>query len=164
MTVVLLAVLVAVACRPGDAAVAVVGRPAPAYAAASLSGEATSLAALRGNVVLLNAWATWCKPCLEEIPEFHALDVKYRARGLTVIGVSLDEDTATAPIRAFIKQHEMTYAVWHDPQQRLMSAFNFGGLPTTMLIDRDGVLRWMSTGKITPGDTALDAAVLRLLR
>jgi cytochrome c biogenesis protein CcmG, thiol:disulfide interchange protein DsbE len=146
-----------------DTAVAAVGSPAPAYTSTSLAGEPVSLAGLRGKVVLVNAWATWCKPCLEEIPEFRSLHAKYEARGLTVIGVSLDEDTASAPIREFARNYQMTYRIWHDPTQTLMTRFNFGGLPTSLLIDRKGVLVWMSTGRITPGDTALDGAIRRAI-
>jgi thiol-disulfide isomerase/thioredoxin len=130
----------------------------------SIAGAPVSLVGLRGKVVLLNAWATWCKPCLAEIPEFRALHAKYESRGLVIVGVSLDQDTATAPIRDFVRQHDMLYRIWHDPGQTMMSTFNFGGLPTTILVDSGGIVRWISTGQVTPGDTSLDGAIRRALR
>src|SRR6266851_2883329 len=72
----------------GDAAAAPleVGQPSPAYVARSVTGDAVSIGGLRGKVVLLNAWATWCKPCRVEIPLIRALHGKYATRGLQVVG------------------------------------------------------------------------------
>jgi len=154
--------LFAIAC--GAEQKAVVGKAAPNYHAASLTGGASSLAELKGKVVLVNAWATWCKPCLEELPELRRLHTELGSRGLAVVGVSLDEDTAEAPILKFAQDHQMAYAIWHDPAQRLMTTFDFAGLPTTVLIDRDGVLRWRSTGKLVPGDSTFDAELKRALK
>lgn len=145
----------------GDAGVARVdiGAPVPAYAAASLAGDSVSLAALRGKVVLLNVWATWCHPCRDEIPELQALHERYAARGLELVGVSVDAESADDAIRAFMHDFRMTYPVWRDPGERVSAQFHVVGVPATFLIDREGVLRWRKTGPIQPGDATLVRAL-----
>lgn len=151
----------AVAGCAGDAGVARVdiGAPVPAYAAASLAGDSVSLEALRGKVVLLNVWATWCHPCRDEIPELQALHERYAARGLELVGVSVDAESADDAIRAFMRDFRMTYPVWRDPGERVSAQFHIVGVPATFLIDRGGVLRWRKTGPIQPGDTTLVRAL-----
>lgn len=153
--------LLAVVGCSGDAGVARVdiGAPVPAYAAALLAGDSVTLAALRGKVVLLNVWATWCHPCRDEIPELQALHERYAARGLELVGVSVDAESADNAIRAFMRDFRMTYPVWRDPGERVSAQFHIVGVPATFLIDRDGVLRWRKTGPIQPGDATLAAAL-----
>lgn len=140
-----------------------VGAPTPEYRAVSLSGDSVSLAAQRGKVVLFNIWATWCHPCRDEIPELQALHDRYQARGLELVGVSVDAEGSDEAIRAFMKDFRMTYPVWRDPDERVSSQFLVIGVPATFLIDRDGVLRWRKTGPIQPADSSLTAAIERAL-
>jgi cytochrome c-type biogenesis protein len=147
----------------GDTAVVDIGAPAPPYHAAALTGDSVSLADQRGKVVLLNVWATWCHPCREEIPELRALHQRYEPRGLELIGVSVDAQGNEDGIRAFMKEFQMTYPVWHDPDERVSSRFLVVGVPATFLIDRAGILRWRKTGPIQPGDTSLANAIERAL-
>ena len=136
-----------------------VGAPAPAYRAVSLDGDSVSLAQHRGKVVLFNVWATWCHPCRDEIPELRELQAKYQARGLELIGVSVDADGSNDVIRSFMRDFEMEYPVWRDPGERVSTQFLVIGVPATFLIDRDGILRWRKTGPIQPGDSTLVAAI-----
>jgi cytochrome c-type biogenesis protein len=140
-----------------------VGAPVPAYRAIDLQRDSVSLAALRGRVVLLNVWATWCHPCRDEIPELRAVHAKYRDRGLELVGVSVDVDGADEQIREFMKEFDMTYPVWLDPAERVSTQFLIVGVPATFLIDRGGVLRWRRTGPVMPGDTSLSNAIERAL-
>lgn len=140
-----------------------VGLPVPAYAAMTLAGDSSSLAEQRGKVVLLNVWATWCHPCRDEIPELEQLHQRYQARGLQLIGVSVDADGARADIREFMREFPMSYPIWLDPDERVSAQFLLVGVPTTFLIDREGILRWRKTGPIQRGDTALVAALERAL-
>lgn len=140
-----------------------IGLPVPAYSALSLSGDSVSLAAQRGKVVLLNVWATWCHPCRDEIPELQAIHEKYAARGLELVGVSVDTESADDAIRAFARDFRMTYPIWRDPGERVSAQFHIVGVPTTFLIDREGVLRWRKTGPIKPGDAALTRALEQAL-
>ncbi|MGI9076069.1 MAG: TlpA family protein disulfide reductase [Gemmatimonadaceae bacterium] len=136
-----------------------VGAPAPSYETMSLDGDTVSLAAQRGKVVLLNVWATWCHPCRDEIPELRAIHARYSARGLELIGVSVDADGSDDAIRAFMKDFEMTYPIWRDGDERVSAQFLVIGVPATFLIDREGVLRWRKTGPIQPSDPSLSAAI-----
>lgn len=140
-----------------------IGVPVPAYSAVSLAGDTVSLAAQRGKVVLLNVWATWCHPCRDEIPELQALYEGYAARGLEIVGVSVDAEGADDAIRAFMRDFRMTYPVWRDPAERISAQFHIVGVPATFLIDRQGVLRWRKTGPIQPGDPALRQAIEQAL-
>jgi thiol-disulfide isomerase/thioredoxin len=148
-------------CSGGDSTDAPlkVGQPAPSYVATSVAGQLVSIAGLRGNVVLLNAWATWCVPCRAEIPEIRALHTRYVGQGLKVVGVSLDEANAAPAIADFVKQYDMRYQIWWDPAQRFSTDFRFDGLPMTVLVDKAGVLRWILKGKLDARDTTLDAAI-----
>ena len=156
--------LTVVACSdvPGDARVDV-GSPVPAYAAVSLDGDSVSLASQRGKVVLLNVWATWCHPCRDEIPELQAIHERYGERGLELVGVSVDTESADDAIRAFMRDFRMTYPVWRDPSERISAQFHIVGVPATFLIDREGILRWRKTGPIQPGDATLSTAIEQAL-
>jgi cytochrome c biogenesis protein CcmG, thiol:disulfide interchange protein DsbE len=140
-----------------------IGSLAPAYRAVSLAGDSVSIEQQRGKVLLLNVWATWCHPCRTEIPELRAIHDKYKARGLELVGVSVDSDGADDGIREFMNEFKMNYAIWRDPDERVSSRFLIVGVPATFLIDRDGILRWRKTGPIALGDTSLSAAIERAL-
>jgi cytochrome c biogenesis protein CcmG/thiol:disulfide interchange protein DsbE len=140
-----------------------VGAPAPSYRAVSLAGDSVSLADQKGKVVLLNIWATWCHPCRDEIPDLRKIHAQYKDRGLELVGVSVDADGAEQNIRDFMKEFEMTYPVWLDPAERISARFLTIGVPTTFLIDRDGILRWRRTGPVAVGDTSLTNAIERAL-
>jgi cytochrome c biogenesis protein CcmG, thiol:disulfide interchange protein DsbE len=137
-----------------------VGKPMPAYTAKSLDGKDFDIAAERGNVVLLNLWATWCGPCRIEIPELQQLHTKYAAQRFKVVGVSVDEGTeAEADVRNFVQQEKVTYPVALDPQGKLAGVFETTVLPTSALVDRKGVVVWKSAGTITQDDPELNKAL-----
>ena len=158
------ALFAACAAQPeGETGRVEIGHPVPAYQAVSLSGDSVSLAGQRGRVVLLNVWATWCHPCREEIPELQQLHQRYQAKGLELIGVSVDAEGNDDGISAFAKEFRMTYPIWRDPGERISTQFLILGVPATFLVDRAGVLRWRKTGPVAPGDTSLARAIERAL-
>ncbi|MCC7000972.1 MAG: TlpA family protein disulfide reductase [Gemmatimonadaceae bacterium] len=140
-----------------------VGQPAPAYAARVLSGPDIALDSLRGDVVLLNVWATWCKPCRQEIPALDSLHRAFAPQGLRVVGVSIDLEGEEQRIAEFAKELGASYALWHDPDDNVSSTFLAIGVPATFLIDRDGVLRWRHHGPVTYADSSLNAALATAL-
>jgi cytochrome c biogenesis protein CcmG, thiol:disulfide interchange protein DsbE len=102
----------------------------------ALEGPRWSLAEERGKVVLVNFWATWCGPCREETPALVHLAEDYRASGVSVVGVSLDENSPHA-VREFVKRYRMTYPVLMPPADSPVAS-SVSSLPTTLLIDRQG--------------------------
>jgi peroxiredoxin len=114
-------------------------KPAPDFTRTDLSGRALRLDALRGKVVLLNFWATWCAPCQLEMPVFSAWQREYGSQGLAVVGVSMDDDAATA--RRVVERLKVDYPVTMGDARLGMRYGGVLGLPLTFLIDRDGVVR-----------------------
>jgi cytochrome c biogenesis protein CcmG, thiol:disulfide interchange protein DsbE len=111
-------------------------RLAPDFTRMDLSGNSLSLRPYRGKVVLLNFWATWCAPCLMEIPTFEAWQNTYGAAGLQIVGISMDDDSAPAK-RAYEKYH-LNYPVAMGDTQLAQSFGGVLGLPLSYLIDPDG--------------------------
>jgi cytochrome c biogenesis protein CcmG, thiol:disulfide interchange protein DsbE len=139
------------------------GRPAPGYAATTLAGDSVGLHELRGQVVLLNVWATWCAPCREEIPDLQELYVRHADRGFEVVGVSVDGRNERENIRRFAESFNVSYTIWHDPDDAIGNRFRTIGVPTTFLIDRQGVLVWRHMGPVTADDASLNEALERAL-
>jgi cytochrome c biogenesis protein CcmG, thiol:disulfide interchange protein DsbE len=138
---------------------AAVGTPMPAYTATYLDGTKFDMADRRKNVVLLNVWATWCGPCVFEIPELQQLHEQYGPRGFEVIGASLDEGGADE-VRQFIAdQKKMTYPIVLDPEGKIAALLETGVLPTTVLVDRSGRIVWKKYGAIMSGDEELKKAI-----
>ncbi|HEV8362893.1 MAG TPA: TlpA disulfide reductase family protein [Gemmatimonadaceae bacterium] len=159
-----LALILTAACggrdRPGQIEV---GLPAPAYSARTLGGQPASLADLKGRVVLLNGWATWCIPCQREVPALEKLYTTHHGEGLEIIGVNVDVGGAENRVREFMSTYNMTYPVWRDPDDIFSGVFRAYGLPASYLIGRDGILRWHQVGEVDPESpsfkTALSAAL-----
>ena len=147
-------VLAANACAPAeDAGPPRLGEPIREYAAATLAGDTVTLASLKGKVVLLNLWATWCTPCRMETPYLQSLFEAHEAEGFEIVGISMDTGNAADDVAMFVEEYEVTYTILHDPQMRGMELYQVLGLPATFLIDREGVLQWMRYGPILESDT-----------
>jgi thiol-disulfide isomerase/thioredoxin len=152
----LLALLALLVAGCGDAAPRVtIGRSAPAYHGVSLAGDSTSLEALRGQVVLLNIWATWCTPCKDELPVLEKLYASRAADGLELVGISIDAQGEEAKVRDFATTYGLTYPIWLDPTERVTATFLAVGVPASYLIARDGTLLWKKVGPIRENDPAL---------
>lgn len=120
-------------------------RPAPALAFTLRGGSATRLAAFHGKTVLLNLWATWCGPCVEEMPSLDRLQQQLGTR-LTILAVSEDQRGAAA-VDPFLAQHGIkNLTIGLDPDNAAMSAFHLQGLPTSFLIGADGKIQGQLVG------------------
>jgi cytochrome c biogenesis protein CcmG/thiol:disulfide interchange protein DsbE len=135
-----------------------VGDPMPPYTAKYLDGKPLNLATEKGNVIFLNVWATWCGPCRFETPELQLLQNQYGAKGLKVIGVSLDEGE-TSVVKTFVAEQKITYPIAVDPEGRIANLLQTTVLPTSLLLDRNGKIVWRQIGAIMPNDSKLKAAV-----
>jgi peroxiredoxin len=139
-----------------------IGAPAPAFTAHDMNGAAVSLADLRGKVVVLNEWATWCGPCRDEMPQLEELHRKYASKGVMLIGVSIDAAGMGAEVSDFARDHGMTYPIWLDPDNDFTLKFATVGVPETFVVDREGIIRWRRMGALPPGDTTLASAIRRI--
>jgi len=129
------------------------------YAVPDLAGDTLALSSLRGSVVLVNLWATWCAPCKAETPYLQSLWEEHAADGLRIVGISMDTRDAADLVNRFVEEFGVTYDILHDGQMRGMDMYQVLGLPATFLLDRDGVLRWMRYGPILEGDPDFLAAL-----
>jgi peroxiredoxin len=110
--------------------------PAPDFTVPRLGSGSVSLKELRGQLVFLNFWATWCLPCKEEMPSMERLHQRYKSRGLVVLGMSVDRNgPAVAP---FVKQLGLTFPIGLDPDMAVADRYRVRALPSTFLIDRKG--------------------------
>jgi cytochrome c biogenesis protein CcmG/thiol:disulfide interchange protein DsbE len=148
-----------------------VGARAPEFTARSLEGDSLSLESLRGQVVLLNFWATWCAPCRREMPSMQRLYRELKSRGLEVVAVSVDAapggvEALAAPggkVREFVEEYGLTFRVLLDPNGKVEQRYRATGLPTTFLIGRDGRIRDKVIGGVEWDEPAYAERVRRLL-
>lgn len=141
--------------KPGSAAASQVGQPAPALAGKTIDGDDLSLADLEGQVVLVNVWATWCKPCERELPELAKLHRELSPQGFSVLGVSVDKRQVLAKVRATATSYQLGYPNLFDPESQAIDPWKIAGYPTSVLVGRDGVIRWRRDGMIHPDDPEL---------
>jgi peroxiredoxin len=124
-----------------------VGNLAYDFTLKDLEGQVYSLKALRGKrVVQVVFWATWCGPCVEEIPQLREIYTKYHARGLEVFGVAVNMNQTPDGVRAFARQYEMNYPVLWDSGDKVMDRYRVSSIPRNFLIGKDGVIRYAGTG------------------
>jgi peroxiredoxin len=121
---------------------------APDFTLQTLDGQAVNLRDYRGHVVLLNTWATWCLPCRAEMPELEAYYQQHQEDGFVVLAVNTQESPDT--VAAFLGEHDFTFPVLLDPDGEVMREYGVLGLPTSFFIDRDGVMRGVWIGQLSP--------------
>ncbi len=126
-----------------------VSGPAPNFTLKSLDGKNLKLSEMRGNVVLINFWASWCGPCREEMPLLNQLHSKYQPLGFTVLGVNVEEQEKNA--RGFLKNFPVDFPVLLDNQNKVSKLYDVIAMPTTVVVDRDGNMRYLHRG-YKPGD------------
>lgn len=123
-----------------DSGGVVPGRDAPAIEAIDVrTGDTVHLADFRGHVVLLNVWATWCKPCEQEMPSMQRLHEALFDQGLRIVAVSIDR-SSSEKVLAWVEQRGLTFAVLHDPGGRIERIYQTTGVPESFIIDDHGVI------------------------
>lgn len=121
--------------------------PAPQVQLTDLNNTPVSLADYRGQVVLYNAWATWCPPCKEEMPTLQAYYDAHKSEGFVVIAI--EDGEPVQEVADFVKEYGLTFPVWPDEKWVATTAFKTENLPTSFLIDRDGQVKLTWTGAIS---------------
>lgn len=118
----------------GAAIVRKVGEPLPDLTFHTLDGKSVKLSELKSKVVLINFWATWCGPCVKEMPALQKLSSEYSSKGLSVIGVNVDEDPG-AVLAPFLAKHSIKFTSFVDPKGELADKIGISGLPLTLVVD-----------------------------
>jgi thiol-disulfide isomerase/thioredoxin len=136
--------------------------PAPEMAIVTQQGGRTALSDLRGKVVLIDFWATWCGPCRMSIPGIQKLYTKYRDRGFEVLGVALERDDGSQ-IPAFVKEMGMTYPVGMPAQRELVNGYDPRSIPLMVLVDRAGNIQWRQEGFSRDIEAEIESRVTNLL-
>ncbi len=121
-----------------------VGKPSPDFQVTDLTGETLSLRDYRGQVVLLDFWATWCGPCIAEMPKVKKTYEKYKDQNFQIIGISLDR--STEPLEAYIAKEGLAWVHYWDESRDIRNLYKVWGIPTAFLIDGEGIIRKASLG------------------
>ena len=147
----LVAVLAAglAAAPPLSAASVTAGAPAAAFQLPAAVGDPVSLADFKGQVVLINFWASWCGPCRQEMPILEQLYKKYKPAGFTLIGVNVDKEAP--PVKALLERKPVSFPVMLDPANQVSKAYHVDEMPSSVIIDRKGEIRYIHRG-YKPGD------------
>ncbi|HEV3179676.1 MAG TPA: TlpA disulfide reductase family protein [Steroidobacteraceae bacterium] len=123
--------------------------PAPPFSLVSRSGADVSLAQYKGQVVMLNFWASWCGPCRQEMPLLESIYRKYNRMGFVLLGVNVEPDSQAA--NEWLKQTPVSFPILYDKDSRVSKLYDVAGMPSTVIIDRGGKLRVLHRG-YKPGD------------
>ena len=133
---------------------------APNFTLKSNSGKNIRLSELKGQVVLINFWASWCGPCRQEMPELEALHQKYSKLGFTVLGVNVEENADKA--NQIIAKGGISFPILYDNENKVSELYNVRAMPTTVIVGRDGTQRSIHQG-YKPGYEDLYAAEIKKL-
>ena len=143
--------------------IALVSFASSAIEISSLAGSPVKTdAELNGKVVIVDFWASWCGPCRKSFPFLNQLQQKHRADGLVVLAVNEDEERSDA--EAFLKQYPANFAVLFDQQGQLASQYQIPGMPTTVVIDRHGKIRYSHSGFFESKAAAFEQEIQQLLQ
>jgi peroxiredoxin len=135
--------------------------PAPAFQLSGRGGKPIDLSQFKGQVVMINFWATWCGPCRQEMPLLEDIYKKYKAMGFTMLGVNVEPDAKGA--EAWLaKQKPVTFPIAFDTESKVSKMYGVAGMPSTVFVDRKGNIRIMHKG-YKPGDENLYLTQIRTM-
>lgn len=139
LVVILTAGLVITGCTAGSEPIAAVGNVAPDFQLQNLDGQSITLSDLKGNPVLVNFWATWCGPCVSEMPYIQEIHEEWSDRGLMVLAINIGDSAAEA--EQFLHDHNLSLPVLLDTKKVVAQKYNIRAIPTTFFIDKDGIVQ-----------------------
>ena len=123
--------------------------PAPQFHLDSMGGKPVDLSQFKGQVVMINFWASWCGPCRAEMPILEKLHEKYKPMGFSMVGVNVEPDSKLAA--EWLKATPVTFPILFDTRSEVSKLYQVAGMPSTVIVDRKGNLRWLHRG-YKPGD------------
>jgi len=126
------------------------GHPAPDFTLKTQAGDRVRLSDLRGQPVLVNFWASWCKPCEAEMPHIVAAYDSLRDRGLKVLAVNLSDQERSKDVRRFVESFKLTFPVLLDERGEVRELYELATVPTSVFVDSTGVVRRLVLGPLTP--------------
>lgn len=138
-----------------------IGKKAMEFSLPAVNGETVALQSLRGKVVLLNFWATWCGPCRQELPELARLQEKYRQRGLAVMAVTVDNEIEN--VRGFLQKYDIKIQALWDKRKKVADSYLVEKMPSSYLIDRNGAIRFIHRGYSAEELKRIEAEIDELL-
>jgi peroxiredoxin len=133
---------------------------APDFTLENLTGGNMRLEEYRGQVVLINFWASWCGPCRQEMPILDRLHHRYEDTGFAVLGINVEGESA--PAQEIVDRTNVTFPILIDDGQKVSELYNLEAMPSTVVVDRDGVVRYIHRG-YKPGDEAKYVEVVKQL-
>lgn len=161
-----LGIVLLLVCLQTDAVVwaadAKVGQMAPNFTLKSISGKNLRLSEYRGQVVMLNFWATWCGPCRQEMPVLNRLYARYKKIGFVILGINLDNDPAKA--KAMVRKIGVDFPILFDARKHVSKSYEVDAMPSTVLVDRDGKVRYLHRGYLPRFKERYEREVQELLK
>ena len=141
---ILLGFVLSVLATTGLASSGLTGQSAPDFALKSSSGENLRLSEYRGDVVMVNFWATWCGPCRQEMPLLDELYTRYQRVGFSLLGVNIDDNSSKA--MNMVAELGVSFPVLFDARKEVSKLYEVDAMPVTVLIDREGTVRYVHQG------------------
>jgi len=137
--------------------------PAPGFSLQSSDGQQVSLGELQGKVVMVNFWATWCVPCRQEMPHLQALYERYNSLGFELLAVNVEKNNAEGA-RKWLEETPVTFPVLFDPNNEVTKLYKVQTMPSTVLVARDGTMRFIHHGYKPGYENEYQTQVRALLR
>ena len=144
LRIILLGALLFILTAGSVASSGLAGKAAPDFVLKSATGENLRLSEYRGDVVMINFWATWCGPCRQEMPLLDELYNRYQRVGFSLLGVNIDDDSQKA--MAMVKELDVSFPVLFDAQKKVSKLYEVEAMPVTILVDREGTVRHVHHG------------------
>ena len=139
-------------------------QPAPDFTLQDLEGESYTLSELKGKVVLLDFWATWCKPCVVSIPHLNKLNLRFQEEEFLLLGINVDRFKSISSLKRFVKQYEINYPVLADKGGKVAARYRAFALPTSFLINEEGRIAKRILGSSPALQKELEEEIEKLLK
>lgn len=160
LVVILTAGLVITGCTAGSEPTAAVGNVAPDFQLQNLDGQSITLSGLKGNPVLINFWATWCGPCVSEMPHLQKIHEEWSDRGLVVLAINWGE--SASEVEQFLQAHNLSLPVLLDTKKVVAQKYGIRAFPTTFFIDKDGIIQVKVIGAF-PDKAAIESRLSEIM-